>query len=100
MAVKRSDKGKKVARYITGHAGVPFLRFEGITSTIEAPSPYSIDVVTDAKWWRFGEKVAATNEVTGIPFVVRYDAYITSVDEAVVGCNLRTFQELLHKYHN
>lgn len=98
--MKRGDKGKAVARYLTGHTGIPGLRFDGVQSIVEAPRPYSIDVVTDAKWTRFGDKVKATSNVSGLPFVVRYDAYIDSVDTAIVGCNLHTFSVLLHRYHN
>lgn len=98
--MKRNDKGKAVARYITGHAGIPLLRFDYESSTIDAPTPYNIRVVTDAKWWRWSEYVKATNSKTGVPFVVRYDGYINGVDEAIVGCNLRTFTQLLETYEN
>lgn len=96
--MKRSEKGKSIARYLTGHAGIPLLRFDYMNSIIEAPHPYDIRVVTDAKWWRWSEYVKETNDKQGIPFVVRYDGYINGVDQAIVGCNLRTFTQLLETY--
>lgn len=96
---RRSDKGRRVTRYLTGHTGIPLLRYDGLTNTIEAPAPYSISLITDAKWWRFGERVAATNDQPGIPFVIRYDGYIDDIDNAIVGCNLRAFTQLLTKHY-
>lgn len=96
--MKRSLKGKAIARYLTAHAGIPMLHFDGRDNLISAPHPYSIRVVTDAHWWRYSEYVRATNDQTGIPFVVRYDGYIDGPDHAIVGCNLRTFTELLENY--
>lgn len=96
--MKRSDKGKAVQRYLTGHAGIPFLRFDGSDNTIAAPSPYDIKLVTDAHWWRFNEYVRAANEKPGIPFVVRYDGRIDGVDKAIVGCSLYAFTQLLSNY--
>jgi hypothetical protein len=100
VGMKRNDKGKSVARYLTGHAGIPMLRFDYETSIIEAPKPYSIRVATDAAWWRFGQYVKDTSEKSGIPFVVRFDGYINGVDQAVVGCTLSTFTQLLETYEN
>lgn len=96
--MKRSQKGQSVQRYLTGHAGIPFLRFDGRDNSITAPSPYSIKLVTDAAWWRFSEHVRATSNMTGIPFVIRYDGLIDGVDHAIVGCNLHTFTQLLAAY--
>lgn len=98
--MKRSDKGKALVRYITGHTGIPMLHFDGRDNSIAAPNPYSIKVITDTHWWRFSEQVRAANDQSGIPFVIRYDGYIQGVDNAIVGTNLRSFAQLLEAYEN
>ena len=95
----RSDKGKSAARYLTGHAAIPMLRWDGLASIIEAPQPYTIHVTTDAKWDRFGAYLRQIQDTSGVPFVIRYDRYVGTVDNAVVGCTLRTFSELLRVYN-
>lgn len=94
---RRRDKALAVTRYLTGTTGIPFIRWDGVR--IEAPSPYGIEIVTDAVWDRFGSKVRATSEQVGIPFVIRYDGYVDGVENAIVGTNLKAFAQLLHNYH-
>lgn len=96
--MKRSDKGKSVARYLTAHAGIPMLHFDGRDNSIAAPHPYGIKLITDTHWWRFSEQVRATNDKQGLPFVIRYDGFIDGVEHAIVGCNLRTFTQLAEAY--
>lgn len=96
--MKRNDKGKAVARFLTASTGIPLLRYDYLNNIIEAPKPYDISLTTSGEWWRFGEHVRATHDKTGIPFVVRYDKYIDGVDNAVVGCTLHTFTQLLEQY--
>lgn len=96
--MRRNDKGKAVSRFLTGHTGIPFLRYDYLNNIVEAPSPYSISMTTSGEWWRFGEHVKKTQDMTGLPFVVRYDAHIDGVDNAVVGCTLNTFAQLLAEY--
>lgn len=98
--MKRSVKGQAVARYLTAHAGIPLLNYNAGDNSITAPHPYTITMVTDAAWWRFSEHVRATSDVPGLPFVVRYDARINGVDNAIVGCNLHTFTQLLAAHEN
>lgn len=94
----RNDKGKAVTRYLTGHAGIPMLSWDGSTSRIDAPAPYAIQVMTDTKTWRFFEAIKEFPS-TGLPFVVRYDKYLETVDQAVVGLRLSTFSAILSAHY-
>jgi hypothetical protein len=97
--MKRSDKGRSVTRYLTGHAAIPMLSWNGDDNTITAPPPYKPYVSTDGAWWRFRHYLDERQDDTGIPFVVRYDKSIPGVDNAIVGIHLRNFATILHAHY-
>lgn len=96
--VKRVDKGNRVVRYLTGHAAIPNLSYDGSTSRISAPFPYHFVVTTDAAHWRFMESVKGLPE-DRVGAVVRYDAFVESIDAAVVGMRLDAYAQLLHAHY-
>ena len=90
---RRRDKALAVSRYITATTGIPFIRWNG--TSIDAPDPYRIELITDAMWWRFGEKLREATDTVGIPVVIRYDGYVDGVENAIVGTTLKAFTELM-----
>jgi hypothetical protein len=96
--MKRSLKGSVIAKFLTGHTGIPFLRWNGETSTVDAPPPYFIKVTTDAASWRFFQAVKDCPD--GVSFVVRYDNFIDGIEDAVVGMRLSSFVSLLETHYN
>ena len=98
--LKRSEKGTRIARYLTGHAAIPNISYhmEGGRVEIELPRPYSINVTTDNKNERFFAQVRAVAD-QDLAFTIRYDATIPSVDNAVVGMTLRDFAILLKSHY-
>lgn len=97
--MKRSDKGKSIARYLSAHSGIIRLDWDGTASQIVGPYPYHLDVVTDARSDRFFQAVRGLPDNNQIAAVIRYDKFVDGVDNAVVGCTLRTFAVLLAQHH-
>ena len=97
--MKRSDKGKAVTRYLGAASGIPLLFWDGNDSTIQAPYPYSARVSTDAATWRFFEYLREMPN-NGVPFVIRYDKYLDSVADAIVGTRLSVFSGLLAAHYD
>ena len=96
--MKRSYKGRVIAKFLTGVSGVPLLRWNPETSTVDAPPPYYIKVTTDAASWRFWQAVRELP--VGPAVVIRYDNFIDGVEDAVVGMRLSTFASLLETHYN
>ena len=96
---ERTTKGNAVTRYLTGRTGIPMLTWNGQHSRIQAPPPYSFDVVTARKlqWWHDAIR-DCTND--GIQAVIRYDNSIPTLDEAWVGMHLSTFSTLLTTHYD
>jgi hypothetical protein len=94
----KSEKGKRVTKYLTGRSAIPNLRYEAKSQEIEAPYPYSLTVTTDAAAWRFFHYVKELPH-DKIAAVIRYDRYIDSVDEAVVAMKLEAFSTLLAAHY-
>ena len=94
----RADKGKRVTKYLGAASGFPFFQYEGATARILSPAPYNFKIVTansnDLLW----KTVKALPE-TGINGIVRYDAYIESVDKAVMCIPLASFAPLLEAHY-
>ena len=97
--MKRADKGRAVTRYLGAASGIPLLHWDGATSMVEAPYPYWGKVVTDAATWRFFEYLKEMPD-NGVPFVIRYDKFLDSVADAVVGTRLSTFAGLLGTHYD
>lgn len=94
--MSRASKYSSVARYITSRSGIPGLISNG--TYIEGPPPYEFWVSTDAANWRFWEamKNLDDDKITG---VIRYDKFLGSINDAVVGVTLPTFCRLLNKHY-
>lgn len=98
VLVRRKEKGEKVARFLTGHAAIPGIRYDYEHSTLNLPWPYQAIVTTGAQHWRFME--AARNlPHDRIAAVIRYDNYVESIDEAVVGMRLDTYAQLMQVHY-
>lgn len=96
----RNDKGRAINRFLTGRTGIPLLHWDAFNSRIDAPAPYTIKVTTDAAHFRFFETVRALpDSKTGIEFVIRYDGYCQTVDQAIVGMKLESFTRLLTTHY-
>jgi hypothetical protein len=96
MGVRR-DKGKAVTRYLTGSTGIPSLHWEGMGNSIEAPSPYVIDLTTARKLENWHEILRT--EGPGIRIAIRYDGSLDSVEQAWVGLSLRDFAPMLKAHY-
>lgn len=96
MGVRR-DKGLALTRYLTGVTGIPFLKWDGIVSSIDAPAPYDIDVVTSRKLQNWHDKLR--EEIPGVHIVIRYDNGMPSLEQAWVGMRLRDFAPLLQAHY-
>lgn len=96
--VKAVDKGKRVARYLTGRTGIPSLHATGWARSIDAPYPLTIRLTTDRATWRFFEAVKATDGQPTLGIVIRVDADNT-LEASPVGMTLNTLAELLRVYY-
>lgn len=89
---RRRDKGMAVARYLTGETGIPFIRWD--YGGLHAPHPLRLDLQTEATNWKYWKAVHALG-TEDISAVIRYDAYIESIPDAVVTTKLATFTRML-----
>lgn len=96
----RTDKGKSVARFLTGHTGIPLLSWDGAHSRVIAPPPYTFDVTTSRKLQNWHDLIRGyATSGTARQFAIRYDNSLESVDQAWVGMNLQTFTDLLSAHY-
>lgn len=94
----RTQKGNALTRYLTGHTGIPLLKWDGQHGRIDAPPPYHIDVTTSRKLELWHEHLR--NAVPGgLSIAIRYDAGMPSLDQAWVGMQLRSFVPLLTAHY-
>lgn len=97
--MKRADKTRAVVRFLISRTGIPLISWDGIGNKIDAPPPFGFVMSTDAAGWRFFQYVRELPR-DGIHAVVRYDAHIDGVNNAVVGMSLETFATLLESHYN
>lgn len=95
MGVRR-DKGNALARYLTGTTGIPFIRWEG--TTLEAPSPYLIDVTTSRSLENWHNLIRNMGE-TKPHMAIRYDNTLPDVSQAWVAMKLNGFTPLLTAHY-
>ena len=93
----RANKGRAVTRYLTGSTAIPSLLWDGIRGSIEAPSPYVIDVTTSRKLQNWHDLLREEHKGTHI--AIRYDKGMDSIDQAWVGMTLRDFAPLLQAHY-
>lgn len=94
----RTDKGKALTRYLTGHTGIPMLTWDGLQSRIDAPPPYLIDVTTSRKLENW-HALLREQLPGGLSIAIRYDNGMPSLDQAWVGMQLRSFLPLLTAHY-
>ena len=92
----RTDKGRALARYLTGKTGIPFLSWNGPQSQVDAPFPYKIEVTTSRKLQNWHDLIREDSpQNLEMKFVIRYDNGMESLEHAWVGMQLHTFVQLL-----
>lgn len=94
---KRTDKGNALTRYLTGHTGIPFLKWDGVFGSIDAPAPYEIDVTTSRKLQSWHDLLR--EEKPSVHIVIRYDNGMDSLEQAWVGIRLKDFAPLLQAHY-
>lgn len=97
--MRRADKTRAVVRFLISRTGIPLISWDGIGKKIDAPPPFGFVMSTDAAGWRFFQNIRELPR-DGIHAVVRYDAHIDGVNNAVVGMTLETFVLLLESHYN
>ena len=77
---ERTTKGNAVTRYLTGRTGIPMLTWDGQHSRIQAPPPYSFDVVTARKlqWWHDAVAGLRAEEAAASPVMPLVSEYTRS----------------------
>jgi hypothetical protein len=94
----RRDKGLSVTRYLTGHAGIAGLTWDGVRGQILAPPPYQIDLTTSRKLQNWHDLLGAELPTTHI--AIRYDYGMDSIGQAWVGMQLHHFVPLLQAHYD
>ena len=93
---RRRDKGLAVSRYLLGQTGIPFI--EWTKEGISAPYPLRFDLQTEATHWKYWDAVKKLPDNDELPFVIRYDAYIENITDAVVTMKMHTFVRLIQEW--
>ena len=96
--MKRKDKILAVRRYITAYSGIPVITWDGVGNALEAPYPYGFIVSTDRSNNRFIQIGRGLNQNT-MSSVVRYDADIDHVGQALVLTHLQQYASLLKTHY-
>lgn len=94
----RRDKGLALARYLTGHTGIPLLAWNHDAGEIDAPHPYRMHVVTARSLTYWHEHLNAMPD-DAPHMTIRYDHSLGSIDAAWVGMRLSGFVPLLTKHY-
>lgn len=94
----RTTKGQGLTRYLTGHTGIPLLKWDGTHGRIDAPPPYHIDVTTSRKLQGWHDLIRE-GLPGGLSIAIRYDNGMPSLDQAWVGMQLRSFVPLLTAHY-
>ena len=97
--MKRGDKVRAIARYLTAHTGIPGIYAEPHINKLTTPPAYAVMVTTDGSLQRFWAAGYAT-ERDKIDVVIRFDNRLQQVDDSLVLMRLDNFVKLLAAYHN
>lgn len=98
MGVRR-DKGRALARYLTGSTGIPFLTWDGLHNEINAPWPYHIEVTTSRSLGNWHDLIRGIDG-DAPHMVIRYDNSLPDVSHAWVAMSLSGFVPLLTAHYN
>lgn len=92
----RADKGRSVAKYIGGHTGMPFVRWDN--NGLHSPAPYRFDLTTSKKLdnWHNQLREPRTN---GLYAAIRYDYTVPTLNDAWVGMHLDDYVTLLTSHY-
>lgn len=96
---ERRGKGLALARYLTGHTGIPLLSWNGAASKIDAPFPYTMEVATARKLDTWHAMIRGFPE-DSVAMAIRYDHSVPTIDQAWVGMQLRPFTTLLAAHYD
>jgi hypothetical protein len=96
--MKRGEKVRAVARYLTGHTGIPFIKEIPHQNRLEAPRGYGFLVTTDGSLQRFWAAGYETDR-NMIDVAIRFDNRLQQVDDSMVLMRLNVFARLLATYH-
>jgi hypothetical protein len=94
----RADKGRRLANYLTGHTGIPFISWEG-NYGIKMPAPYSLSLTTSRALQNWQDDIKAL-PLDRPHMAVRYDNALPDMDHAWVAMNLSGFIPLLVAHYN
>lgn len=92
----RQDKGRAVARYIVGNAGIPMVTWT--TDGLEAPYPYQLLLTTGRKLEDWHEILRGPMS-TRIKLAIRFDNSLPDVSAAWVGMSLEDACILLDAHY-
>lgn len=93
----RADKGRALARYITGTTGIPFVAWEG--TGIASPYPYQVSVTTSralVNWHRDIHELSSDKP----HMAIRYDNSLPDVSHAWVAMTLGGFAPLWKAHYD
>jgi hypothetical protein len=93
--IGRLEKGKRIARFLTGVTGLIGLNYQYHSNEVSVPKPHRVTLSTHRSNELFMQMVRKLGDEEGMPVVVRYDGDYGSVDEATVSMTLRTYAEFL-----
>jgi hypothetical protein len=91
----RTDKGRRLAAYLTGHAAIPGITWTG--TGISSPYPYRIDVTTSRALENWHDLLR--QEHPGIRLAIRYDNTLPDVSHAWTAMSLRDACILLKTHY-
>lgn len=94
----RRDKVLAVARYLTGHTGIPLISWDGKGIGLSSPWPYKISVSTDASLVRWRDALDPSGGKT-MPIAIRYDKYVGDINDAIVAMRLSDAVKLLSLHY-
>lgn len=92
----RADKGRILARYITGSTGIPFVTWQGVGLSV--PAPYEAAVTTSRNLRNWQQDIA-TLPVDKPHIAIRYDRDLPDVAHAWVGMRLGAFAPLWQAHY-
>ena len=93
---ERHHKIARIARYLTGAAGIPGIRMEAMA--IHAPVPFRFTVTTDRKYEDWGDHIYHDSPDGRISVHIRYYNRMPDPASAWVGMRLDQFAVLLKAY--
>ena len=95
----RRDKSLRIARYLTGHTGIPGITYSGDMDLV-SPFPYKFRLTTDRSLQRLSERVKSLEDVRGLPSVIRFDGDLDGPPSAWAVMRLEQFCVILKAHYD